>query len=74
MFIRTLPTTLHQIFSGIVLNSQVIAKSIKDPDDNGLRAMRFAQWLAILCRAQCASQQLAALFCQTPRSQQDNRI
>ena len=34
MLIRTLPTTLLQIFRKIIVNSKVIEKSIKDPDDN----------------------------------------
>ena len=34
MLIRTLTTTLLQIFLKINLNFQVIVKSIKDPDDN----------------------------------------
>ena len=34
MLIRTLPTTLLQIFCKIILNSQVIIKSIIDPDNN----------------------------------------
>ena len=34
MLIRTLPTTLLQIFCKIILNSKVIVKSIIDPDDN----------------------------------------
>ena len=34
MLIRTLPTSLLQIFCKIILNSKVIVKSIIDPDDN----------------------------------------
>ena len=34
MLIRTSPTTLLQIFCKIILNSQVIVKSIIDPDNN----------------------------------------
>ena len=37
MLIRTLSTTLLQIFCKIILNSEVIVKSIIDPDDNFLR-------------------------------------
>ena len=37
MSLRTLPTTLLQIFRKIIFNSKVIAKSIKDPDDNFVR-------------------------------------
>ena len=36
MLFRTLPTTLLQIFSKIILNSKVSVKSILDPDDNFL--------------------------------------
>ena len=34
MLIRTLPTTLLQIFCKIILNSKIIVQSILDPDDN----------------------------------------
>ena len=34
IFIRTLTTTLLQIFCKIILNSEVIVKSILNPDDN----------------------------------------
>ena len=34
MFIRTLPTSLLQIFGKITLNTKVIVKSIIDPDVN----------------------------------------
>ena len=34
IFIRSLPTTLLQILSYIILNFKVLIKSIKDPDDN----------------------------------------
>ena len=34
MLFRTLPITLLQIFSKIILNSKISAKSILDPDDN----------------------------------------
>ena len=34
MMIRILPTTLLQIFFEIILNSQVITKSIIDTDNN----------------------------------------
>ena len=34
MLIRTLPTTLLQIFCNIILNSKVIDENILDPDDN----------------------------------------
>ena len=33
MFIRTLPTTLLQIFLKVIFNSNVIVKSILEPDD-----------------------------------------
>ena len=44
MLIKTLPTTLHQIFCKIILNSEVIVKSIKDPDDNVKRNSQ--AWIA----------------------------
>ena len=34
MLIRTLSTTLLEIFCEIILTFQVIVKSIKDPEDN----------------------------------------
>ena len=34
MSIRTLPTTLLQIFCKVILNFRVIVKSITDPDEN----------------------------------------
>ena len=34
MLIRTIPTTLLQIFSKISFNSKVIVKTIIGPDDN----------------------------------------
>ena len=34
MLIRTLPTSLLQIFCEAILNFQVIVKSVKDPCDN----------------------------------------
>ena len=34
MWIRTLPTTLLQIFLKIIPNSEVIVKSVIAPDDN----------------------------------------
>ena len=37
MFIRTSRTTLLQIFCKIIINFQVIVKSIFDPDDNFTR-------------------------------------
>ena len=40
MLIRILPTTPLQIFCKIILNSQVIVKSIIGPDDNFSRNSR----------------------------------
>ena len=34
MLFRIMPTTILQIVCKIILNSKVIIKSIKDPDDN----------------------------------------
>ena len=34
MFIRSLPTTLLEIFGKITLNFKVIVRSVKNPDDN----------------------------------------
>ena len=38
MFIRTLPTNLHQIFRKKIQNSLGIVKNMKDPDDNFSRS------------------------------------
>ena len=39
MLIRSLPTTLLEFFSKIILNLKVIVKSILDPDDNCRRIL-----------------------------------
>ena len=37
MLMRTLPTSLLELFCKIILNSKVIAKSTIDPDDNSFK-------------------------------------
>ena len=46
MLIRTLSTTLLEIFFEIILNFQVIVKSIKDPEDNFKKISEVLQLIA----------------------------